>query len=242
MMTPLNDFFSDKKVDSILDVGTGSGHFISVLSNIFPNAAITGIDPDWNALQIASQKFPKFTFSEMTGETIDFADNTFDIASISMALHHLSDIEKTLQEMQRVVKPGGWIIVNELFSDNLNPAQNVHKRMHHFRSKIDRLNGICHNESFTRNEIMQYIRHTVPDIVLHFEDQTQPALKTKEIQQRFEKLHTFLEQAEGFPEYKELADEMPLIEAEFKQHGFEMATRLVVVAKVSHTTNQEKNH
>jgi hypothetical protein len=52
--------------------------------------------------------------------------------------------------MQRIVKTGGWIIVNELFSDNLNPAQEVHKMFHHFRSKIDRLTGIYHNETFEK--------------------------------------------------------------------------------------------
>ncbi len=233
MMTPLNEYFSDKQVESILDVGTGPGHFIPVLLNVFPDATITGIDPDRDALQIAARQFPKFSFREMKGETIDFADNTFDIASISMALHHLSDIDKTLHEMQRVVKPGGCLIVNELFSDNLNPAQNVHKRMHHFRSKIDRLNGICHNESFTRKEILQHVRRSVPDIVLSFEHKSSTTpLNTEEAEQQKAKLLSFLQQAKGMPTYNELAEEVRAIETALEQHGFEMATRLVVVAQV----------
>jgi len=64
-------------------------------------------------------------------------------------LHHLSDIGAALAEMKRVVKPGGWIIVNELISDGLNPAQQVHKMLHHLRSKIDRMIGEVHNETFT---------------------------------------------------------------------------------------------
>lgn len=232
MMTPLNEYFSDKSIATVLDVGTGPGHFIPVLLAAFPHAAISGIDPDRQALHTARQNFPEFTFREMKGETIDFPDNSFDCASISMALHHLSNIQQTLNEMRRVVKPGGWIIVNELVSDNLNPAQNVHKLMHHFRSKIDRLNGICHNESFTRNEVLQHITQSLPNIVLRFENQSQTMLSADDIQQRYEKLHTFLEQAKGHPEYDELAKEVPLIEAELKQHGFEMATRLIVVAQV----------
>lgn len=232
-MKQLNDFFAGKSVTKVLDVGTGPGHFIHTLLNIFPEAEITGVDPDEKSLQEAAVAFPNAEFKMMKGERIDFQDSTFDLASISMALHHLSDIQKTLKEMQRVVKPGGWIIVNELYSDGLNPAQEVHKRMHHFRSKIDRINGICHNESFTRKEILQKIKDSGLGIELYFENSTVSNPPTpQEINERKEKLTIALSQIKGIPEHEELAKEIPLIEAELDKHGFAMASRLVVVAKV----------
>src|SRR5690606_33972620 len=137
-MKQLKDFFADKTVSKILDTGTGTGDFIEVLKEVFPKAKITGIDPNTESLQEAAIKYPELTLAEMNAEKLEFTDNSFDLASISMALHHLPDIQKALKEMQRVVKPRGWIIVNELFSDNLNQAEEVHKMFHHFRSKIDR--------------------------------------------------------------------------------------------------------
>ena len=121
------NFFEDKKVKSVLDVGTGPGNFIKVLENALPTAEIYGVDPDEEALKEAAKAYPLAHFSIMKGETLAFDDDRFDAASISMALHHLSDVQATLKEMQRVVKPGGWIIINELFSDHLNPEQEVHK-------------------------------------------------------------------------------------------------------------------
>ncbi len=77
-------------------------------------------------------------FEQGIAERLPFSTGTFDVASISMALHHLTKVSKGLHEMKRVVKKGGWIIVNEIISDNLNPAQEVHKIYHHFRSRVDR--------------------------------------------------------------------------------------------------------
>ena len=232
-MNQLIDFFDGKNVKRVLDVGTGPGHFIHILLSIFPDAEITGVDPDEKSLEEAAITFPGVGFKIMKGEKINFQDNAFDLASISMALHHLSDVQKTLKEMQRVVKTGGWIIVNELYSDGLNPAQEVHKRMHHFRSRIDRINGICHNESFTRKEILQMIEKSGLDIEFYFENSSVANPPTpEEIQERKEKLGISLEQIKGHPEYNELAKEIPLIETELDQHGFAMANRLVVVGRV----------
>jgi ubiquinone/menaquinone biosynthesis C-methylase UbiE len=234
MIEEIKEFFSDKTVNKVLDVGTGPGHFIAVLENAFPDAAITAVDPDRESLDEAGRTFPEVEFKVMKGESLDFRDNTFEAASISMALHHLSDVQKTLKEMQRIVRSGGWIVVNELFSDNLNPAQEVHKRMHHFRSKIDRLNGICHNEAFTKQEILQQVEESGLKVRLIFEHQEVAIPPTREeINERKDKLHTALKQLEGRTEYQESAAEIPSIEADLDKYGFEMATRLVVVGQVN---------
>src|SRR5210317_918102 len=125
-MEKLTDFFKKKPVKTALDVGTGTGNFIDVLKNALPGVQITGVDPSSESMTEAAQLYPEVSFKKMSGEELLFPDNSFDLVAISMALHHLPDVSKTLAEMQRVVKPGGWIVVNELFSDNLNPAQEVH--------------------------------------------------------------------------------------------------------------------
>ena len=150
-----------------------------------------------------------------------------------MVLHHLSDVQQTLAEMKRVVKNGGWIIVNELFSDDQNPAQEVHKQMHHFRSKIDRMNGIVHNEAFSRKQIVDILKRAGLDIQLKFEFKNQAKVPSKEeIEERKAKLWSALESVKGRIEYEELANEIPPIEAALDKYGFEMSTRLVCVAQV----------
>ncbi len=140
-MEALTNFFFDKNCVNILDVGTGPGKFIKVLREAFPNGQITGIDPEQESLEEANRNYPDVKFEQGVAEHLSFSTGTFDVASISMALHHLTKVGKGLREMKRVVKKGGWIIVNEMVSDNLNPAQEVHKIYHHFRSRVDRILG-----------------------------------------------------------------------------------------------------
>jgi ubiquinone/menaquinone biosynthesis C-methylase UbiE len=232
-MEQLKTYFSEFEINSILDVGAGSGDFIAVLKDVFPKAKITGVDPDAESLKEAAIKYADCTFIEMRGEQLEFADNSFDLASISMALHHLPDIQKALNEMQRVVKPGCWIIINELFSNNLNPAQEVHKMFHHFRSGIDRLTGINHNETFEKEEILQFIK--TAGIKVHFDfenrEETNLIALPGELDVRIEKMKQHLEKIKDLPEYEIYK---PLIE-EFRQRallfGFQPATRIVVVGQ-----------
>ena len=232
-MEQLKAYFSECEINSILDIGTGSGDFIEVLQDVFPQAQITGVDPDTESLQEAIKKYPGVSFGEMRAEILEFADNSFDLASISMALHHLPDIQTSLKEMLRVVKPGGWIIVNELFSDNLNPSQEVHKIFHHFRSKIDRLTGIYHQETFEKEQILHLVKAAGIQILLSFENtiQTNLIASPGELDVRIEKMKQHLEKIKGLPEYEIYK---PQIE-EFRQRallfGFQPATRIVVVGQ-----------
>ena len=45
---------------------------------------------------------------------LPYADNTFDAAMSGFAMRNVPDIKQVLSEMQRVVKPGGKVVVLEL--------------------------------------------------------------------------------------------------------------------------------
>lgn len=234
-MEPLTHFFSDKKIENILDVGTGKGAFIRILQDTFRDAEITGVDPDEEALKTAREAFPNLIFKQMAAEKLQFEDDTFDLASLSMALHHLRKINRGLWEMKRVVKPGGWIILNELISDNLSPAQQVHKLYHHFRSKIDRMTGICHRETFSKDAILQMLKMADIPVQFFFENRQNTNLITDktELESRVQVLEDALERINEREEYETMK---PLLE-EFREkamkHGFQMATKLVIVGRVT---------
>ncbi len=233
-MKQIADFFQDKNVASVLDVGTGSGDFLKVLKAIFPESKITGVDPNTDALQKAKEKYPEIIFLEMGAEKLDFPDHSFDVATISMALHHLPNVQASLKEMQRVVKTGGFIIVSELFSDHLNPAQEVHKLFHHFRSSTDRLLGVSHNETFKKNEIVEMIQHSGIELLFHFEwlKESNPILTEKDLEMRVHQMKEMLESVKAFPEYKTLKPQIEKFRRMAFKDGFESATRIVVVGKV----------
>jgi SAM-dependent methyltransferase len=230
-MEKLTEFFKNKRVKTALDVGTGTGDFIAVLKNALPDAKITGVDPSTVSIEKAVGKYPEVIFKEMSGEELLFPDNSFDFVAISMALHHLPHIPKTLAEMQRVVKPGGWIVVNELFSDNLNPAQEVHKQYHHFRSITDRILGVSHNETFKKQEIIDFVTNSGVEVLCEFEFKKEGSLiKTpKDLLERIAKMEAMLDKIVGHPEYENLKSQISDFSEKAKQFGFEMATRVVVI-------------
>ena len=234
-MEPLTHFFIDKKIETILDVGTGKGAFIPVLQHTFSDAVITGVDPDEDSLNEARKAFPGLEFKKMTAEKLQFNDNAFDLASMSMALHHLRKINRGLWEMKRVVKPGGWIIINELISDNLNPAQEVHKLHHHFKSKVDRMTGICHRETFSKNAILQMLKVADIPIQFFFENKQHSDLITEktELAAKVQSLEEALERINDREEYTSMKPQITEFAEKVMKHGFQMATRLVIVARVT---------
>lgn len=230
----LSKYFSKIKPEKILDVGTGTGDFLTVLKSVFAKAEFTAVDPLDSSLEEAKSKFADVSFEKMVAENLEFENESFDVAAISMALHHLSDIDVALAEMKRVVKPGGWIIVNELVSDDLNAAQQVHKMLHHLRSKIDRMTGEVHNETFTKAEVTEMVTAAGINILFQFEDKKTETFVTEEpeIEAKVEKLVQHIEKIAGTSEYQIMRSKIEKFRKAALQTGFQQATRIVLVGSV----------
>lgn len=55
-----------------------------------------------------------------------YEDNTFDYATIGFALRNVPDLVKVIEEMQRVVKPGGWVVSLELSKPTWQPFKGIY--------------------------------------------------------------------------------------------------------------------
>lgn len=233
-MEALTNFFLDKNCEHILDVGTGPGNFIKVLKETFPTAKITGVDPMTELLDEAKRKYPDVQFIQGVAEKLPFPAVTFDVAGISMALHHLTKVSKGLREIKRVVKKGGWIIIKEIISDDLNPAQEVQKMYHHFRSKIDRILGVSHHETFKKDQVIQMIEDSGISIQFFFEHKVDPEfLDDNEVEKRIETMQNMIEKIEDKPEYEEMKSQISEFRKQVSIHGFQQATNIVIVGRKS---------
>ncbi len=138
----------------ILDIATGRGGFVPFLKETFPKfKSITGIDNNAEHIEKAKKAFDDCRFRCMSAYNIVFDDNSFDTTTISNSLHHLENVEKSLQEMVRVTRPGGVILISEMLKDTENPLQLSHVLVHHWWAEVDRLEGIVHKETFAREYI-----------------------------------------------------------------------------------------
>lgn len=109
-----------KKSMRILDVGCGTGNFSFKLAEL--GCQVTGIDVSEEMLAIAkakaSEHINNIDFLKMDVTDLNFADNTFDIAISMAAFEFIADTGQALDEMFRVVKTGGQILVGTIAGDS----------------------------------------------------------------------------------------------------------------------------
>ena len=89
---------------SILDIGAGTGDFLSVVKE---NGWITiGVEPSDKAKAIAKNK--GVVFVEQTSE---LENNSFDIITMWHVLEHVPNLDNQLKELKRLLKPNGNLII-----------------------------------------------------------------------------------------------------------------------------------
>ncbi len=98
--------------NTVVDIGCGNGRLYQLLAE--KQVTYIGIDQSEQLLKIAREKFPagRFLLREMTNTLLP--ENIADVVFCVAAFHHLSTESsriKTLQEMKRIVKPGGAIVM-----------------------------------------------------------------------------------------------------------------------------------
>jgi len=106
----------------ILDLGAGPGLLSLEIFRKMPQATIIGIDPLIKMLSLAkgNVKNADFqTFEPVIGvsENIPLKDNTVDTIASRFSLPYWTQPNKSFQEMRRVLKPGGKVVLEALNRD-----------------------------------------------------------------------------------------------------------------------------
>ncbi|MBS1512277.1 MAG: class I SAM-dependent methyltransferase [Bacteroidetes bacterium] len=106
----------NKATVDVLDVGTGPGKLAALIIEQKLDIAFTGIDINENYIALANQKAKHegFTFQlQKPNESLVFANASFDVVTICSLLFLLDTPARNylLDEMLRVLKPGGKLIV-----------------------------------------------------------------------------------------------------------------------------------
>ena len=121
------DIANVKKGDAILDLASGTGDLIKLYHKKIGNSGRI-VSSDINEAMLDEGKRNLINsgvlgieFVQANAEKLPFEDNSFDLVSIAFGLRNVTDKDKALSEMCRVLKPGGILIVLE-FSKTTNPV------------------------------------------------------------------------------------------------------------------------
>lgn len=97
----------------ILDAGCGTGEAASRLAELFPQAAVLGVDIIEDHLTLARSRYvalaPRLRFEHQSVYELDAADRSFDLTVCRHVLHSIPEAGRVIAELARVTRPCGYL-------------------------------------------------------------------------------------------------------------------------------------
>ena len=116
------DWMNPSRNSSLIDVASGTGDIAKLFSLRNKNfSTITCVEPNDDMFKKGKSnliKFKNIKWIKSKAEILPIADNMYDFYSISYGIRNVSDINKTLREAYRVLKPGGRFMCLEFSKIN----------------------------------------------------------------------------------------------------------------------------
>ncbi|MCO6550465.1 MAG: bifunctional demethylmenaquinone methyltransferase/2-methoxy-6-polyprenyl-1,4-benzoquinol methylase UbiE [Gilliamella sp.] len=114
------EYSSVRKGQKVLDLAGGTGDLTAKFSQLVGDDGLVVLaDINESMLKVGRDKlrdkglFKNIEYVQANAEELPFADNYFDCITISFGLRNVTDKEKALRSMWRVLKPGGRLLILE---------------------------------------------------------------------------------------------------------------------------------
>ena len=122
-----------RKGQKVLDLAGGTGDFTAKFSRIVGESGeVVLADINSSMLEVGREKLRNLgvvgnvNYVQANAECLPFADNTFDCVVISIGLRNVTDKDKALRSMFRVLKPGGRLLVLEFSKPIIDPISQLY--------------------------------------------------------------------------------------------------------------------
>jgi demethylmenaquinone methyltransferase / 2-methoxy-6-polyprenyl-1,4-benzoquinol methylase len=113
---------------SILDIATGTGDFAIAALKLNPNEVI-GVDISQGMLDVGIEKMKRKGYDDVISmklgdsEKLPFDENRFDALTVGFGVRNYENLEKGLEDMLRVLKPGGKAVILEFSKPKKFPVK-----------------------------------------------------------------------------------------------------------------------
>ncbi len=134
----LADARTDVRGRTVLDIGCGTGFWTEYY--VSRGAVYTGVDIAETSVQRLRERFPAATFLHADVSEADLP-GTYDIVNVFDVLYHITDdtrFDAALRRLAGAVKPGGLLLLTDLFSDAPGLAEhNKMRSLVRYRAVLD---------------------------------------------------------------------------------------------------------
>ena len=113
-----------KKGERILDLAAGTGTSTQPFYEAGADAVACDFSP--GMIEVGKKRYPHLTFIQGDALDLPFKDNEFDAVTMSFGLRNVNDTVKALQELHRVTKPGGRMVICEFSHPTFAPFRKVY--------------------------------------------------------------------------------------------------------------------
>jgi ubiquinone/menaquinone biosynthesis C-methylase UbiE len=146
--TRLHDALRPQPGETILEVGPGTGYYaLAVAEALAPGGTLHILDLQPEMLDHTTRRAREAGIDNVAAREADasrlpYDDATFDAAYLVAVLGEIPDQDAALRELSRVVRPGGRVVVGELFGDpHMVTARALRRRAHDAGLRFERRIG-----------------------------------------------------------------------------------------------------
>ena len=106
--------------DRVLDVGCGTGELLARLAAKYPAAHLSGLDPVPEMLEVAREKLSERVELRVGwANELPWPEASFDLVVSCNMFHYITHPVAAVQEMERVLRPGGHLVITDWCDDYL---------------------------------------------------------------------------------------------------------------------------
>jgi demethylmenaquinone methyltransferase/2-methoxy-6-polyprenyl-1,4-benzoquinol methylase len=111
--------------DRVLDLAAGTGASSVPIEGLGAHAV--ACDFSLGMLEVGRRRHPQLEFVAGDALHLPFRDQVYDAVTISFGLRNVASVDRTLQEMARVTRPGGRLVVLETSAPLRQPLRTAHE-------------------------------------------------------------------------------------------------------------------
>ncbi|MCX6370883.1 MAG: class I SAM-dependent methyltransferase, partial [Solirubrobacterales bacterium] len=112
--------------DDVLDVASGTGDLaIELAARVGPAGSVIGSDFSEQMLDRARVKAPQLEWVQANALALPYVDDRFDAVTVGFGARNFSDLDAGLEEMVRVTRPGGRVVVLEITTPTRPPLSTL---------------------------------------------------------------------------------------------------------------------